>query len=317
MPHCLKSHALAHIIHGCRKLSFQIRFVTYNLLASYILFEFMIILHSVAMLFFGDLYHKQIYDSRTFFSCALVATLWSSLCAVTVERLVALTIPLHYNRYVTKTTLSISVACLWTVTILPPSLTYTITGVKVCGQHHYISCDMHAHFQSTALVIISFLLLYALIISISYIKILSIILHHHSLGRTLKDNTKYLADISKKQKSTDSTKTVAAVILACILFLSPIFVHVVLIEFKPELWGHKWRSIFQVLDFVGIQLNTYANLYLYVCKFKECKMRFYFILAKFNGKFKAKADSLYIEVFDIVVLEKKRGDIKAVADSTM
>ena len=145
-----------YIIHGCRKLSFQIRFVTYNLLASYILFEFMIILHSVAMLFFGDLYHKQIYDSRTFFSCALVATLWSSLCAVTVERLVALTIPLHYNRYVTKTTLSISIACLWIETILPPSLTYTITGVKVCGQHHYISCDMHAHFQSTALVIISF-----------------------------------------------------------------------------------------------------------------------------------------------------------------
>ena len=101
------------------------------------------------------------------------------------------------------------------------------------------------------------------------------------------------------------------------MFLSPIFVHVVLIEFKPELWGHMWRSIFQVLDFVGIQLNTYANLYLYVCKFKECKMRLYFILAKFNGKFKAKADSLYIEVFDIVVLEKKRGDIKAVADSSM
>ena len=46
-------------------------------------------------------------------------------------------------------------------------------------------------------------------------------------------------------------------------------------------------------------------------------MRFYFILAKFNGKFKVKADSLYIEVFDIVVLEKKRGDIKAVADSSM
>ena len=143
-----------YIIHGCRKLSYQMRFVTYNLLASYILFEFMIILHSVTMLFFGDLYHKQIYDSRTFFSCALVATLWSSLCAVTVERLVALTIPLHYNRYVTKTTLSISIACLWTVTVIPPSLTYTINGVQVCGQLHFISCDMHAHFQSTALVII-------------------------------------------------------------------------------------------------------------------------------------------------------------------
>ena len=144
-----------NIIQRCRKLSFQIRFVSRNLLASYIFFESTIVLHNLAMLLMGDVHYKQIFSSRTFFTCALVPTLWGSLCAVTIERLLALTMPLHYRRYVTKTVLSISIVSLWTVNILVPAIVFIITGIKSCG-YDYISCDIDALFLPVGFVIFSF-----------------------------------------------------------------------------------------------------------------------------------------------------------------
>ena len=306
-----------NIIHRCRKLSFQIRCVTYNLLASYILFESMILLHSVAMLLVGTMYGTLIFESRIFFGCALVATLWGSLCTVTIERLVALTVPLHYKRYVTKTTLSISIASLWTVTVITPLLAFIIAGINVCGQYNFISCDIYALFKPARIVLISFLILFALIISASYLKIIFITYKLKKLGKALIANSKYLSELSQKQKCTNSTKTVAVVILVFIVFQSPIFFHSILMDFKPELWTHRWRMIFQTIDYVGVQLNTYANLYLYICKFKECKMHLFFILAKCNGMFKAKADSLHIEVYDIVISESNRRRMKANSDNAI
>ena len=306
-----------NIIHRCRKLSYQIRCVTYNLLASYILFESMILLHSVAMLLVGTMYGTLIFESRIFFGCALVATLWGSLCTVTIERLVALTVPLHYNRYVTKTTLSISIASLWTVTVITPLLAFIIAGINVCGQYNFISCDMYALFKPARIVLISFLILFALIISASYLKIIFITYKLKKLGKALIANSKYLSELSQKQKCTNSTKTVAVIILVFIVFQSPIFFHIILMDFKPELWTHRWRMIFQTIDYVGVQLNTYANLYLYICKFKECKLHLFFILAKWNGMFKAKADSLHIEVYDIVISESNRRRKRANSDNAI
>ena len=304
-----------NIMHKCRKTPYQIRFMSYNLLTAYILFESTISLHSIAMLFVGDVYYQQIFDSRIFFSCALVATLWGSICAITFERLVALTIPLHYNRHVTKATLAVSIASLWILTVLAPLLAFIIAGVQVCGQHSYASCNIYAVFKPARIVLTSFLLLFALIISISYIKILLIIFHHHKLGRTLSTNTKYLAEVAQKQKCSDSTKSVAVVILAFIVFQSPVFIHNILLNITPAFWEQNWRVLFQIIDYIGHQLNTYATLYLYIYKFKECKMNLFFILAKFSKTFKGKADSLRVEVFDIVLTENKHGKMTTMGDT--
>ena len=108
-------------------------------------------------------------------------------------------------------------------------------------------------------------MLYSLIVFSSYIKIVSIIFQHHKLGRTLNANTKYLAEISQKQKLTDSTKTVAAIIhvLAFMVFQSPIYFHTFVIGFKPEFRQHKLR-MFQFFVYAGVELNIYAALYLYI-----------------------------------------------------
>ena len=293
-----------NIINRCRKQSYQMRFVSNNLLASFIAFDSSAVLHNFAMLLVGDVYYKQIFDSRVFFASVLVPVLWASLCAVTVERLLAITIPLYYQRFVTKTILFISITCLWAVNVLAPGLVFIITGITVCG-YDYISCDIFALFLPLQKVILVFLLLYSLIVFISYVKILSIIFHHHKLGRTLIANAKYLADISQKQKVTDSTKTVAVVILAFILFQSPMYLHSILLELKPEFRQHKLRILFQFFDFVGVELNTYATLYLYIWKFKECKMHLFFLMSKLNKTFKARANDLHIEVFDIVTINNK------------
>ena len=305
-----------NIIHRCRKLSIQIRFVSKNLLASYILFESTIVLLNLAMLLMGDEYYKQIFSSRTFFTSAFVLTLWGSLCAVTIERLLALTMPLHYRRYVTKTVLSISISSLWTVNILVPAIVFVITGIKSCG-YDYISCDIDALFLPVGLVIVSFLILYSLVVVISYVKISFIISQHNQLGKTLNANTKYLADISQKQKLTDSTKTVAVVILTFIVFQSPLYFHCILFNLIPALRQYKWRMLFQLVDYLGVELNTYVTLYLYIWKFKECKMHFFYILSKFNKKFKATADALHIDVFNIVITDYKHRKIAQMKDSKL
>ena len=64
---CILCNSLALIINRCRKLSFQIRFVSKNLLASFLIFESSIVLHTLTMLLVGDVYYKQIFDSRIFF----------------------------------------------------------------------------------------------------------------------------------------------------------------------------------------------------------------------------------------------------------
>ena len=305
-----------NIIHRCRKLSIQIRFVSKNLLASYILFESTIVLLNLAMLLMGDEYYKQIFSSRTFFTSAFVLTLWGSLCAVTIERLLALTMPLHYRRYVTKTVLSISISSLWTANILVPAIVFVITGIKSCG-YDYISCDIDALFLPVGLVIVSFLILYSLVVVISYVKISFIISQHNQLGKTLNANTKYLADISQKQKLTDSTKTVAVVILTFIVFQSPLYFHCILFNLIPALRQYKWRMLFQLVDYLGVELNTYVTLYLYIWKFKECKMHFFYILSKFNKKFKATADALHIDVFNIVITDYKHRKIAQMKDSKL
>ena len=303
----LCSSLALNIINRCRKLSNRIRFVSSNLLASFIIFDSSTVLHNIAMLLMGDVYFKQIFESRVFFASVFTPALWGCLCAVTVERLLALTMPLHYRRYVTKPILFISAACLWTVNVLVPLLVFIITGITVCGSD-YISCDIFAIFMPLQKVVLCFLILYSLIVFISYAKISSIIFQHQNLGRTFNANTKYLADISQKQKLTDSTKTVAVIILAFIVFQAPMYFHSIVLELKPEFRQHRLRVLFQIFDYVGVQLNTYTTLYLYIWKFKECKMHFYFMLSKFNKKFKAKADALHIEVFNIVIAANKPRD---------
>ena len=293
-----------YIISRCKKTSYQVRYLSCNFLVSFIVVECSICLHSLALLLKGDIFYRLIFDSRIFFSCVLVTVLWCSLCAVTVERLMALTLPLQYNKYATKITLSILIASVWTINVLCPLLAFIITGSNVCGQ--YISlCDIYALFRPARMVLLCFMVLYAAIIVIAYIKILSIIFYQHKLADSLTANTKYLAELSRKQKYLKSTRTVAAVVFAFIVLQSPLFFHLIVFEFKPDLQEQKWRIIFQGIDYLGHQMNTYATLYLYIWKFRECRMYLLFFFSKWNKNLLERANSLRVDVFEIVLKENR------------
>ena len=292
------------IISKCKKTAYQLRFLSCNLLSSYIVVECVISLHSIALLLVDDIYHRLLLESRIVFCSIIVAVLWGSFCAVTVERLIALkAAPLKYKKYVTKVTLSISVIILWLLNMFIPLTVLIITGVKVCAQYNFVLCDIYTYSKPVRLVLLSFSSLYALIIIIAYPKVLSIVFRRHNVGETFGANTKYLADLYRKQKYNTSTRTIAGVILAAIILQAPFFVHIVILDFVPELREPKWREILQLIDYVGYQLNTYVTIYLYLWQFKECKMQLLFMLSKLNNRYQGKAVSMRNEVYGIVLKE--------------
>ena len=127
----------------------------------------------------------------------------------------------------------------------------------------------------------------------------------------LKQQRNIKAQVSNQTATTPSgtnlkaTKTIAAIVLAFIIVQSPIFVHFFIVEVQPSsVQQHNWRIIFQCLDYIGLQLLMYTSLYLYIWKFKECKMQFYLLFSKWCKTFQQKANEMRIEVLDIVVYEK-------------
>ena len=305
---CFHIFALA-IISRCQKIPLAIRYLSRNLLACFIALEFAISQPSLMMLLCGNKFYRLIFDIRIFFGCSLVSVMWCSLCGITLERLLVLTMPFHYNKYVTKKILAIFIGSIWTINVMIPVVVFIVTAIQACGQHdyHYITaCDIYAIFRPTRMVLLSFLVLYAIFIVTAYTKILSIVFHHHKQIDSLEltANKTYLSYLEKREKYLKSTKTVLAIILTFIVFQSPLFFHLVIFEWKPELHEHKWRMILQGVDYLGHQLNTYACLYLYIWKFKECRMHLFLMLSKWNKNFLTRATSLRIEVFDIVIKEK-------------
>ena len=300
----LSSFALK-ILAMCRKTPLQIRYLSMNVLMCLIIFETSMLLHTSALLLFGDTcLYIVIFNSRLFSSGVFVTTTWSSLCAVSVDRALALIMPFIHAKYATKTVLKIVIISLWVLNILVPTTTILSAIANVCGQETYISvCDVYAIVRPTRLGLSGLLMLYAILIIISCIKILHVAFKHKKKADKFTVNKTYLSDLVKSQKFSKSTRTVLLVILAFIVFESPIFFHLTVLEFVPHFQNHYWRRIFQPVDYLGHQMNIYASLYIYVWKFKECRMHFYFILSRLNRKYFESANALKMEVYDIVLKE--------------
>ena len=293
------------ILAMCKKTPLQIRYLSVNLLVCFMIFETSVSLHTLAMLMFGDMHYMFIFNSRIFCSTVFVTTIWSSLCAISVDRVLALTMPFNHAKYATKLVLKIVVIILWILNIVVPTTTILITIAIVCGQHSYITtCDTFAIFRPTGLGLTGLLSCYAVLIVMSCIKILRIAFYHKRCAEQFTVNQTYLSDLIKSQKYSKSTRTVLTVIIAFIVFQSPVFLHLTVLEYMPQLQTQYWRLIFQALDYIGHQMNIYASLYIYIWKFKECRMHFYFILSRLNRKYFEAANALRIEIYDIVLKER-------------
>ena len=260
-------------------------------------------LHSVAMFFWGYEHYYLIFDSRIFFGALFSAVLWCSSAALTYERLLALVQPFMYKNYTTKPKLVVLISSIWIVNIFVPTTIFLASTLNHChmGNLYCFHENVYEIFQPLKQCCLSLLTLYGLFIVIAYAKILLIILkHQRRIAATVSEQD--LA-ITPGMKLT-STKTIAAIISAFIVFQLPMVIHSVIFKIQPSLKHQNWRMILQGMDYIGYQLNVYASLYLYIWKFKECKMHFYLLFSKFSKRFEQVASDMRIEVFNIVVFDK-------------
>ena len=296
------------IITNCQRMPLSIRYLSANFITCFLVTEGVISLHSLAMLIFGNGYYEEIFSSRIFFASVCASIMWCSLCAVTVERLIALTAPFNYIKYVTKSSISVTIAIIWISNILIPSAIVFITMSQECDQFiHILTCDIYAIFRPFRFFLGSLMAFYGIFILIVYSKVLKYVWKHTNNINALQiknPGTSTNVVAREKHKYLRSTKTIVAIIAVFIVLQSPVFLLSFSFEVMPELKQHTWRMIFQGLNYIGFELNVYATLYLYIWKFHECRMRFYFLFRRIST-FRVKAESLRIEIFDIVVRDRK------------
>ena len=290
------------IVTKCQRLPAPIKYLSKNFVVSFMMTDFTIWLHSIAMLLWGQTYlYDLIFDSRIFFAGIGVPVLWCSLVALTYERLLALVQPFMYHKYTSKTNVTLLIFVIWTVNILVPSIISIVSALTFCNFSDFYTCEVYSLFNPHRKFLLGFLTLYGLLILIGYIKIMSIILKQQRNITTQLSNQNFTAPLGNNLKAT---KTIAAIIFAFIILQSPQFFHYLIFEIQPSLQQQYWRIVFQGLDYISFQLLLYTSLYLYIWKFKECRMQFYLLFSKCFKKFEQKANDMRIEVLDIVVYKR-------------
>ena len=301
------SFALTIII-KCRKTPFQIRYLSISFLVCFIIFETSLSGHTLAFQVFSDAQYWPIFNSRIIFSSVLAANLWGSICAVSLERAVALTMPFHYIKYITKFKLKFAIATLWCLSLAIPLTTFLITFLTECSKslnfNYLMHCDIYAIFKPMRMYLTGQLTMYAMIILVSSIQILRIMRHHNCQMNSVNLDQKKNDDASKPLKYFRSTRIILMVIFAFIALQSPpLLFHLIAFDHIPQIKTARWRLILQYLDYAGHTANTYATLYIYIWKRSECRMHFYFILSRLNSRYLETANLLRLKVYAIVLNE--------------
>ena len=292
------------IITRCQKMPLPIKYLSLNLLACFFISELFVFLFSMSVLFLDQQYYFFIFDLKTFLGSSCACILWCSVASVTYERLIVLLMPITYVKYATRKWLIITIVLMWFMNILVPATFATRTVVRFCSDFEYISlCDIYTLLRPVRMVLTFLIVLYGLLIIVAYIKIVLIIFHHGRQTEVLSSNKKYLSNIAKRQTSLTSTKTIAVLIFAFVILQSPTFSNLVVSEFWPALKKQKWQVMLQYLVYIASHINMYVSLYLYIWKFKECKMKLFQMFSKCSNIFQQRVDTLRIDVYSIVTIE--------------
>ena len=71
--------------------------------------------------------------------------------------------------------------------------------------------------------------------------------------------------------------------------------------------------MFQVIGYICHELDIIVTLFHYIWRFPECRMNFYQMFSRVNQRFRTKAQTLRIEVFNIVTFESKDNEYSVYA----
>ena len=304
---CFISVAL-HIMLRCRKLSFCIRYISVNVLIAFLSIAIINITFTALRLILGptSCYYRLIFDSRTFIGTMLLSVLWCSMCVLTIERFIAIVFPYRYVQYVTKSTVYITVSLTWAINIIIPIVIVFISWLNVCGHYDYISkCDILKVYRPFRIFIAVILCISFATTIASYTKIFLKARQHEREIRALDVKSTFTTDKNKSTGYAASPRpTILFIVLSFIVLQSPYLINIIIFELRPDWKLQKWRVLLQITCYLCHELDTFVTLYLYIWKFPECKMHFYHMFSKINGKYSAKAEALRIDVFNIVTFER-------------
>ena len=219
----------------CKRTRLQIRYLSANFLMSFVSFETSFALHTLAIMslqiagMHGDIHFMILFDSRVLCSSLFIVTTWGSLCAVSVDRVLSLVMPFKHRRYATKLVLRMAIFFLWLFNVLVIATTFIVTILTMCDRGYLI---LFCTYRPLRLGVASLLSFYAVLIVISCVIILRVTFQHKRHIDKFTKNQTYLADLTKIQKLSKSTKTVFMVILAFICLQSPSFFHTTVFEYS-------------------------------------------------------------------------------------
>ena len=299
------------VMKKCRKIPTSIRYLSINFLAAMLLASCNTLIHSTARFTIGPSGdYRIVIDSRTFFTSMFISLTWCSLCFLTLERFVALMFPLNFAKYVSKATISFTIASVWVFNILSPTLIFILNWLNICGEYDYVnSCDRFALFHSNRMFMLSQLCLYGCVTVAVYTKISLIIRRHNrEIDALTINNQNASTNNSAISRTLQSTKVIVAIILSFIILQSPVLLTVLIFELRPDLQQPQVRSLLFSTIFVFGEINTYFTLYFYVWKFQECRMNFYRMLAKLSDRYRVEAETLHRDVFNIVSTSVTKSD---------
>ena len=289
----------------CRKLPISIRYLSINLLVAMLVGSCSNVIHSVWGFIIGPYGDNDLqFESRSFSNSVFVSLTWCCLCFVILERFFALTFPLKYAHYVTKTSLYITIALIWLVNILVPTLLFFFNWLSICGKYDFAkSCDRFAMHHPSRIFMMTVLFIYCGITIVVYAKITRIIQRQNSVVRAITMTTQNAPNPnSSLSRSLPSTNVILVIVLSFIILQSPLVFTILLFELRPDLQEQQLRSLLFCVIFLFGEINTYVVLYFYIWRFEECRMNFYRMLSNTSDRYKDKAEALRIEVFNIVTV---------------
>ena len=294
------------IMMRCRRLPISIKYLSINFLICFLATGSTNMILTVTRLVLGPNFsYELINDLRTFLVSVFTLVLWCSMCALTVERFIAIVFPYQYILYVTKTTVYVTISLTWTLSTIIPSVILFVTWLKICGQYDYIYlCDIFAIFRPFKIYLTSLLCIAYAITIVMYTKILLIIRH---LEREIHPNILASENyIRNNPLSTPfpSTKIILTIILSFIVLQFPYIFSTAIYELRSDMQQRIWRVIFQFVSYICLELNTFVTLYLYIWRIQECRMQFYQMFSHVSNRYREKAEALRIEVFNIVTFER-------------
>ncbi len=125
-----------------------------------------ITVHSLVILVSGhdSGIYKALMKSRIISATILMPVAWASITAISMERLLALTLNIKYARHIKIRNIRLSIAAIWVVNVVPP-LSIAMIRINNSCKWDANKCDMHNTMKPLRLFVASVLIVYEAVIN--------------------------------------------------------------------------------------------------------------------------------------------------------